>query len=231
MSDLLAAAATSQRAVISDCWNKIGVLGDSSCPELKQTIHCRNCPVYSAAAVALLDTELPSDYRAHWANEIARDKTLTESDTHSVVVFRVAAECLALKTTVLQEIVSLRTIHSVPHRRDGVLLGLANVRGELLVCFSLHKVIGLEQGVELKPAKSRVSERLLVIQHNGERAVCPVDEVYGIARFHPRDLAAVPPTIARASISYTRSILSWQGKSIGLLDDELLLHTVNRNLA
>ena len=231
MSDLSASDLSSEHPVISDCWNKIGVRGDSSCPELKQNIHCRNCPVYSAAAMDLLDAALPSDYRAHWTQEIARDETLTESDTHSVVVFRVAAECLALKTTVLQEIVSLRIIHSIPHRRDGVLLGLANIRGELLACFSLHKVLGLEQNAELKQRNHRESGRLLVIQHEGSRAVCPVDEVYGIARFHPRHLTPVPVTITKASTSYARSILTWQNKSVGLLNDALLLLTVNRNLA
>ena len=37
-------------ASINDCWNRIGVRGDASCPELEQHVHCRNCPVYSAAA-------------------------------------------------------------------------------------------------------------------------------------------------------------------------------------
>ena len=35
-----------------DCWNKIGVSGDLSCPELNTHIHCRNCPVFAAAARA-----------------------------------------------------------------------------------------------------------------------------------------------------------------------------------
>jgi chemotaxis-related protein WspD len=231
MSDLPDASQASGHAAIFDCWNKIGVRGDSSCPELKRYIHCRNCPVYSAAAADLLDSELPSDYRTHLTHQIAHEKTLAELDTRSVVVFRIGTEWLALATLVLKEIVSPRAIHSIPHRRDGVLLGLTNIRGELLACFSLRKVLGLEPAAELKPLKTRVSERLLVMQHDGHRAVCPVDEVHGIARFHPRDLMPVPATIAKATASYTRSVLSWADKSVGLLDDQLLFHTVNRNLA
>ena len=34
---------------IDDCWNRIGVLGDGSCPRLAEHIHCRNCPVHAAA--------------------------------------------------------------------------------------------------------------------------------------------------------------------------------------
>jgi chemotaxis-related protein WspD len=216
---------------MSDCWNKIGVRGDSSCPTLKTAIHCRNCRVYSAAAVDLLDAELPTDYRVQGALQIAREKTLTEMDTHSALVFRVSGEWFALETRVLQEIVSPRPIHSIPHRRDGVLKGLANIRGELLACFSLQKVLKLEEATLLEPPNTRASGRLLVIEREGLRAVCPVDEVHGLTRFHPRDLTAVPATLAKAAASYTRSLMSWQDRSVGLLDDELLFHTVNRNLA
>jgi chemotaxis-related protein WspD len=231
MSDSPDSALGFKQAAIVDCWNKIGVRGDSSCPKLKAVIQCRNCRVYSAAAQDLLDTELPSEYGTHEALEIAREKTLTEIDTQSVLIFRIGGEWLALATMVLQEIVSLRPIHSIPHRRDGVLLGLANIRGELLACFSLEKVLKLTEATEVKPFNTRVSGRLLVIQREGQRAVCPVDEVHGIVRFHPRDLTAVPAIIAKAAASYTRSLLSWADKSVGLLDDELLFHTVNRNLA
>ena len=40
---------------IDDCWNRIGIHGDKSCPLLIDHIHCRNCAVYSAAATRLLD--------------------------------------------------------------------------------------------------------------------------------------------------------------------------------
>ncbi len=37
---------------VDDCWNRIGVRGDRSCPKLAEHIHCRNCPVHAAAASA-----------------------------------------------------------------------------------------------------------------------------------------------------------------------------------
>ena len=45
----------------SGCWETIGVHGDSSCEELAQHIHCRNCPVYSTAAQGLLDRPIPQE--------------------------------------------------------------------------------------------------------------------------------------------------------------------------
>ena len=222
----------SSRPAINDCWNRIGVRGDSSCPELKQHIHCRNCPVYSAAAVDLLDAEPPPDYLEHWTRQIAQ-KALTEADTRSALIFRIGAEWLALPTAALQEIAGIRTIHSIPHRRNGVLVGLANIRGELLICISLRHILGLEEAVEPSPEKHDVvGRRLLVIQREGSRAAaCPVDEVHGIQRFTPRALAPVPATVAKATATYTQAVLSWRKRPVGLLDDELLFHTINRSIA
>lgn len=227
-----APAPDSSRAAINDCWNRIGVRGDSSCPELKQHIHCRNCPVYSAAAVDLLDTDPPPEYLDHWTRQIAQDKALTDLDARSVLIFRIGAEWFALPTAALQEIAGVRTIHSIPHRRDGVLVGLANIRGELLICISLRHVLGLEAAVEPSPEKHDVvGSRLLVIQREGNRAACPVDEVHGIQRFSPHDLGRVPATVAKAAATYTQAVLSWRERPVGLLDDQLLFHTINRSIA
>lgn len=225
-----------ERPAITDCWNRIGVRGDASCPELKKYIHCRNCPVYSAAAVQLLDVALPTDYLERWTQHVALDKLVVEADTHSIVVFRVDAEWLALSTVVFKEIASLRAIHAIPHRRNGVVLGLANIRGELLVCVSLPQILGLEHRAEHRAErrqdKQRLLEgRLLVLEHEGSRTICPVDEVYGIQRFHPRLLTAAPATLAKAATPYVKAVLPWQMKSVGLLDEQLLFHTVNRSLA
>jgi chemotaxis-related protein WspD len=223
----------SARATITDCWNKIGVRGDSSCRELEEHVHCRNCPVHAAAAVALLDREMPADYLADWTRHVAREKPATERDTRSVVVFRIGAEWLALPTIVFKEIVGVRPIHSLPHRRNGLVLGLANIRGELLVCISLRQILQLDETAEPKKEKQRAADpRLLVMQHEGGRAACPVDEVYGVQRIYSRDLMAVPATTARATTTYTKAVLSWRQKSVGLLDEHLLFYTLNhRGLA
>ena len=68
---------------LHDCWNTIGVAGDQSCARLKEIIHCRNCPNYSAAGVQLLDRALPADYQRGWTQHFAQPKKLL--DRKSVV--------------------------------------------------------------------------------------------------------------------------------------------------
>jgi chemotaxis-related protein WspD len=224
-------SATFERSLIHDCWNRIGVSGDASCPELKKHVHCRNCPVYSAAAVELLDRDLPENYSDECTRRVAQRKPEAAGDTQSVIVFRIGSEWLALPTTVFKEIVGIRPVHSLPHRRNGVVLGLANIRGELLVCISLRQILRLDETAESKNEKFRTTNaRMLFILHEGLRAVCPVDEVFGVHRFRPRELKPVLTTLAKGTTTYIKGVVSWPQGAVGLLDEDLLFYTLNRGL-
>ncbi len=233
MADRHLSSAQAVRPGEGDCWNKIGVRGDRSCPELATYIHCRNCPVYASAAAQLLDRPLPDDYRAAATEHFAATKTVAEATTESVVLFRVGLEWLALPTAMFQEIAAVRPIHSLPHRRGGAVLGLGNVRGELIVCVSLARALAIEPvpAAGAGEGASRAHQRLLVVHRDGQRIAFPVDEVHGVHRFHRRALQAVPATVARATAAHTAAVLRWREHTVGCLDAERLWATLNRNLA
>src|SRR5215208_1473024 len=103
---------------INDCWNRIGVRGDVSCPELVQHAHCRNCPVFAAAALTLLDRELPAGYAAEWMVYISQKRDRAKgAERQSAILFRLGAEWFALPTAAVDEVAELRGMHSLPHRR------------------------------------------------------------------------------------------------------------------
>ena len=219
-------------SAVEDCWNRIGVRGDRSCPQLREHVHCRNCSVYSGAAMSLLDTALPASYSLEWTSHFATPKPAEERETRSVVIFRIGLEWFALPTDVVEEITDLQPIHSLPHRTTGVVLGLASVRGELVVCVSLPHLLGLEPPADRPTPQERgVRTRLLVIRRERIRTVCPTDEVYGVHRFHQRDMKELPATVARSAATYSKAVVSWREYSVGLLDDQLLLHSLQRSLA
>lgn len=218
------------RTVVDDCWSRIGVRGDRTCPELLVHIHCRNCPVYSAGAASLLDGRPPANYLAEWTAHVAEPARRETGETRSIVIFRIGAEWLALPSSVVSEVADLLPVHSLPHRRDGAVLGLANVRGELLVCVSLGQVVGVEPSATGRERRSTVYRRLLVIRREDVRVVCPVDEVYGIHHLHPRDVRDVPATVAKATVTYSTALLIWQGHSVGILDDQLVFYSLKRSL-
>lgn len=214
-----------------DCWNTIGVRGDGSCPELAQYVHCRNCPVYSHAAQALLDREPPSEYEAAATAHFAKPRPATQRATQSIVIFRIGAEWLALPTSVVTEIARPRQIHSLPHRR-GHLAGVVNVHGELVACVSLGRMLGLVDCPPSHREAQRTSRaRLLVIRREELRVVCPVDEVDGIHHFQPRQLQDAPATVAKSASTYAKKVLPWRDQSVGLLDDQLLFISLKRGFA
>lgn len=226
------------KTALNDCWNRIGVRGDRSCGELLRHIHCRNCAVFSAAARTLLDVPLPAD-SLDLASEYFARPTQVAADsgaaagTQSAIIFRLCAEWFAIHTAVCLEIADLRPIHSLPHRRNGAVLGLANVRGGLLICVSLAAILGITTQPETAPRKTRRStgpQRLLVARREGGTVAFLVDEVHGVERFHDRDLKQVPATVTHAQATYTQALLSVYEKTVGLLDDRLLFATVERNL-
>jgi chemotaxis-related protein WspD len=225
------ATAPARQPGVGDCWNQIGVRGDGSCPELRQHVHCRNCPVFASAAEKLLDRELPAAEIAERTRHVAAVREVRESDTHSVVVFRIGQEWLALPADLFEEVADPRPIHVLPHRRSEVVLGVANIRGELRVCVSLAKLLNIEIGVQTLKRDARTRKRyprLLVLRREGSRVAAPVDEVHGVHRYHPKSLREVPATLAQSA--YARSILNWQDRSVGVLDDQLLFYSIERSL-
>jgi chemotaxis-related protein WspD len=211
------------------CWSEIGVQGDGSCPKLQEFIHCRNCPVYSNAGVQLLNRPLPPDCRREWTEHFARKKKTAAPARISVVLFRIESEWLALPTPAFQEVAERRLIHSLPHRRSGLVLGLANIRGELLICVSLSRLLGLEKKRDAA-ARRGLFERLLVVNWEGSRLAFPVDEVHGILRFDEQELKEPPATVTKSNVSYTQGILPWQGRAVGFLKAGVLFPTLDRSL-
>jgi chemotaxis-related protein WspD len=216
---------------LNDCWNKIGVWGNHECGELKKVIHCRNCIVYSSAAAQLLGAVLPPDYLERWTAHFAAEPKIESRQMQSALIFRIGAEWLALSPANVQEIAEGRPTHSGPQRRSNILSGLANIRGELLICVALDRLLGIEnRELEKSSSKRAIYRRLVVAGRGGSRFVFPVDEVHGIHRFNPNELKGVPSTVAKAQTTYMRGILLWQNKSVGCLDDQLLYDTLDRNL-
>jgi chemotaxis-related protein WspD len=216
---------------VEQCWNTIGVRGDGSCGELAAHVHCRNCPVYSNAAAHLLDGEPPAGYLEQWTAHARRSKGAAERTALSALLFRLGAEWLALPTSVLTEIASPRPIHSLPYRRGDSVLGVANIRGTLLACVSLRNLLGIDGDEAAHEQSGPGVGRLLVMQRDGLRAACPVDEVHGIERISASDLGAVPATVAGAETRFTRAVLTWQQRTVGVLDETPLFRAVARNLA
>jgi chemotaxis-related protein WspD len=213
----------------SDCWHRIGVWGDRSCPELAAAVHCQHCPVFAAAGRDFLASPPPEGYLQEWAARLADSREEELADVQSVLIFRLGGEWLALPVECLREVISLRPVHRIPFR-GGLLAGLVNVRGELHLSIRLERVLGIEEGASggRQPpvtcgepgADVPRSPRLLVVGREPETWVFRVDEVDRVHRLTVGELEPAPPTLDRATARFTRGIFRCRQRAVGLLDEE-----------
>ena len=219
---------------IDDCWNRIGIWGKQQprCDKLEEHIHCRNCEVYRAAGQRLRERPLPEDYQAEWTDIIANRKADEPVVGRAALVFRLGREWLALPAGVMEEVIALRTVHSLPHRPSPILLGLVNIRGKLRLCFSLAALLGIQaDGARQKTAGRNLYPRMLVLKSDTQQFVFAVDEVQGTTRFRPEGLEELPATLAGALTRYSSGALRVGELNVGLLDHELLMYAFARSLA
>lgn len=210
---------------VDDCWNRIGVFGDKSCPQLERHIHCRNCEVYGAAAIALLDRygsaleRGDDDYGQGEAQE-------AQGEQRSLLIFRLGEQWLAIATRCLAEVMPVSPIHVLPHRNSRGLLGVTNVRGTLVACLSLAELLDLDAPQDARRSERRVIPRMLILESSSGPLVTPVDEVSGIQRIPVARISSSRHDDKRTISRFTAGVLQWQEQSITLLDDEQLLQTM-----
>jgi chemotaxis-related protein WspD len=133
----------------------------------------------------------------------------------------------------LDEVAVQRPAHCLPHRRSAVVIGLVNVRGALLICVSLARLLGVIEG-SAGPAQNpsaTAAGRLVVLRHASGRLTFPADEVHGCHRYRSCDLQPPPATLATAATAYIKAVLMWSDRLVGLLDHQVVIPALIDSLA
>lgn len=123
----------------------------------------------TSAVVTLLDRAIETaDLRSATAlvAKKAPDLALLSASTF---IFRLGAEWLGLATGMIDEVIERRAIHSLPHRREGVVRGVVNVRGQLTICVALEPLFQLDATGSARGHNSLLGRRLVVIASQGQR--------------------------------------------------------------
>lgn len=217
---------------LDDCWNQSGVRGDRSCTRLEQHVHCRNCDVFEAAAGTIMRRALPAGYREEWSARLAEPLPQAHDADRSALVFRIGNEWLALPARVLQFVHEPAPVRRLPHRHDPVLLGLANLRGQLYPCMSLARLLHIASAetAAAATATQRVQARLLALRLAEHALALPVSEVLGVQRYAHSDLQAPSSALAEAEPRYIEGVLVHGDRRVGCLDADLLGLQLARHL-
>lgn len=221
-----APAAPGEAGELSRCWAEIGVWGPEggTCPELVEHVHCRNCPVFAAAGHQVFRRAPPEGYEEANARALQQPETHAELSDAAALVFRVGDELLALSAGDVVEVRDVDErglrVHPLPHQSPHGLLGLVNVRGQLLPCVSLPLLLGIAEAT-VPTSEADGPPRLLVFGTADAPLAAPVRAALGVRRYRRGRLAAAPPTLDGTGL--LQGALDLDGRTVGLLDGQALV--------
>ena len=209
------------------CWSTVGVWGTVTprCERLNEVLHCRNCEVFANAGRAVLEKKVPGGYMADWRQSLSMKVAGDDKGSIGIIVFRIGKEWYAITAATLQEVASMRPVHSIPGNTSMYILGVVNIGGEVTLCHSLASILDVTPD-----ASATAYQRMLVLMIDNLRYVFPVDEVQGVIRYNQSELEVIPSTLSEGQADLLGGILSRTGKQIGILDIEKI-HTYLERLA
>lgn len=196
-------------AVLDHCWRRIGVQGgDNSCERLADVLHCRNCPVYAAAARTLLEREAPVEATGDWLCELGRT-----GSARTALVFRLANQWLGLPPIIVAEVAANPPVRRLAHRTDGRIEGVVNVRGELRLCVSLVELLGLGKRGLPEPGA-----RLVLVEHECGLLAFRCNEVRGLMSYTEDGVQPPPDTLPTPLDDCVEALLPTGSGHVALLD-------------
>ncbi|MEL6939403.1 MAG: chemotaxis protein CheW [Cyanobacteria bacterium J06598_1] len=180
----------------------------------------------------LLHRPAPASYRAEQSIQLAAPLPRTIlAKSRSVIVFRLCQEWFALPAGLCRQALAPLPAHTLPYRSNATLLGIVNVRGQMLLKVSLSTLLNLPPVCSLPGPKqstatqrSRLYARMLVIEKVGrdgsaETWVFEVDELEGIQLVEERCLESAAAGITASASSCMQFVFVWQNHRVNLLDD------------
>lgn len=177
------------------------------------------------AVLRLLDRPVaPADLAAGAKSASVPIETRARGTT-GVLIFRLGDETMALPAVFLGRITTHTRPIPIPHRTSGTLRGLCNIRGELVLCADLRRLLGLpvsdatDGGTEVKADQ----RRMVVIGPPDARWVFEADSLVGVERIDPAALRPPPMTVEHAMGAFVTGLADIDGTCITVLDAERVL--------
>jgi len=188
----------------------------------------------SGAVLRLLDRPIgAADLSASAVNVAVPAENRTRG-TVGVLLFQLDQETLGVPAKHLRRITTFTRPSPVPHRSSGVLRGLCNIQGELLLCVDLRRLLGLAPiaGPEMsgKDAESD-ARRMVVIGPADASWVFEVDALRGVERIDPGALVPPPMTVGQAIGAFVAGLADVGDERVTILDAERLLAGFKAGLA
>lgn len=127
------------------------------------------------------------------------------------IIFLVGKEEYGLDVTFVTAIEPMMDIVPVPNA-PACVLGLMNLRGEVIPVYSLRKRFGMEE------QSDAAKNKLIVARYDDKSIAFKVDEVMEMQDFEDSAISDTPVIAKSARTAYVRAVANKQGKLVLLLN-------------
>lgn len=177
----------------------------------------------------LLERSIDPAYLEECTELLGRERGIPSiKNMQSLVVFRVGGELLALPSKFFYGVTNVHTIRKIPHRSRDILKGLVNMHGQLSLCIDLAKFMEIDIS---SSQPSHQQQKMVFVGQGPQKWVFLVDEILGLFSCDMESLSRVPVNIEKSAVNYLKGIGSFQGKDVSVIDEELLLYSLERRIA
>ncbi len=209
-------------ATLDHCWRRIGVYGgDQSCPLLIESLHCRNCQVFSDAARTLFDRASDVESTEQWQRARSGQDSLK-----AALVFRLGQQWLGLPPTLVAEVAARQPVRRLAHRTTGRLEGVVNVRGELHLCVALGELLGLDARSE-----TSATGRMVLVRDNDSKVLAfRCEEVLGLQHFPNTCMEPAPDTLPEPLRECVEGLFPMKSGHLAMLNGDSVLNLLEQAL-
>lgn len=180
---------------------------------------------HAGAVLRLLDKPVSVDDLAAGARSAAQPAHAGVRGSVGVLLFRLDEETLALPAASLRRSTPYTRPRPIPHRTSGILRGLCNIRGELVLCVDLRRLLGLPSraGPADPPPAESDPRRMIVIGSADAPWVFEADALVGVERIDPGAVLPPPVTVEHAMGAFVAGLIDVEGTRATLLDADRVL--------
>ncbi len=188
-------------------------------------------PSHTSALLRLLDQPVSPEDLAAGARAAANPSEARQSGSAGIVLFALGEETLAVPAKLLRRVTPVTSPIRIPHRTSGVLRGLCNIRGELVLCADLRHLLGMPAQANAEAPTESGSRRMVVIGPTDAPWAFEVDSLKGVERIDPTNLMDAPLTVEHAIGAFVAGLVEIEGTRVTVLDGERVLAGFKAGLA
>lgn len=140
-------------------------------------------------------------------------------ESRSFLCFFLAGQQYAIDLLNIREVRPLPTLTRVVHS-PAYILGVANLRGEIVPVVDLKKRFGFAKASDQIQSNSSAAKStlLIVTEIDAKRVAITVDEIRDVCQVYPSDIKSIPRTTLAMDIKYLSGMLQTDSGMVLILD-------------